>query len=76
MARSSCPSCGATVDVAKIAGTDDAVPLEVHTDSSNDAERYRIIGHDPLTAERVPESAPGDYWPDHRFDCPGRNAGR
>lgn len=76
MARSSCPACGATVDVAQIEGTEESVPLEIHTDASSDAPRYRIVKHDPMTAQRVPEGAVGNFSPDHRYDCPAFNAGR
>lgn len=68
-----CPACGATVQVAHLA--EGTVPLEVHTDASTDAARYRIIGFDPLRAERVPDKAPGDFYPDHRADCPGHANG-
>lgn len=79
MARSRCPACGATVDVAQCKdanGFTFPVPLEVHTDASSDADRYRITGHAPLTAEQVAPGSRGDYHPDHRHDCPGSNAGR
>lgn len=77
MARTSCPACGATVDVALIpdGGT---VPLETHPDASNDAPRYRVTGHrhGTMLAEPVAPGAVGDFRADHRFDCPGANAGR
>lgn len=76
MARSSCPACGATVDVAQIKGTNDTVPLEIHTDAATDAPRYRIVNFQPLVCERVAVHASGDYTPDHRYDCPGHGAGR
>lgn len=76
MARSRCPACGATIQVARIEGADEpAVPLEVHTDASTDAPRYRIIGFDPLRAERVADRSNGDYFPDHRADCPSYGNG-
>lgn len=70
MAKSRCPACGATVQIAKL-GDGAAVPLEMHTDASIDAARYRLIGFAPLLAERVADSASGDFFPDHRADCPG-----
>lgn len=75
MARSRCPACGATVDVAKIKGFDASVPLEIHTDASTDADRYRVVGFDPLLVERVAPGAPGDFFPDHRADCPAHGNG-
>lgn len=75
MARSRCSACGATVQIARVDGGEGAVPLEVHTDASTDAPRYRIIGFDPLRAERVADEAPGDYYPDHRADCPSYGNG-
>lgn len=74
--RVRCEACGATVDVAKIQGTDETVALEVHTDPSSDAERFRIVGLNPLTVERVVKGALGDFYPNHHFDCPAHNAGR
>lgn len=70
MGRTSCMSCGATVDVARVEGESEFVPLEVNTDSSSEADRYRIVGMNPLIAERVAKNATGDFFPDHRFDCP------
>jgi hypothetical protein len=65
------------VNVAHDIATDEVVVLEVHTDASSDAARYRIVSHGPpkLLVERVPENAPGDFYPDHKFDCPDFNAG-
>lgn len=76
MGRSSCPSCGANVDIARDVKTDQPVVLEVHTDASSEAPRYRIVGDLPLVVERVPDGYPGDYFPDHKYDCPAFNAGR
>lgn len=76
MTRTSCPACGATVDVARIQGSDVTVPLEVSTDASSDADRYKVVGQNPMTVTRVAKGAMGDFLPDHRFDCPGGNAGR
>lgn len=78
MARTSCPACGAPVDVADVRdprGHDFTVALEVNEDASSEAPRYRITGYNPLRAERLPASAPRGL-PDHSFDCPGANAGR
>lgn len=77
MARMGCPACGATVDLAQDINTGERVPLEVYTDASGEAPRYRIVSNGPpLTCERVPDTAPGDFYPDHRFDCKDFNAGR
>jgi hypothetical protein len=77
MGRAACPACGANVDVALDVNTQQMVALELNTDASTDAPRYRYIGHGerPLV-ERVPDSAPGDFYPLHNFDCPEGNAGR
>lgn len=74
MAASRCPACGATVQVAQLADGE-AVPLEMHTDASSDADRYRLTGFEPTRAERVAKSASGDFYPDHRADCPGHGNG-
>lgn len=76
MARTSCPACGATVDVARINDTDESVALEIHPDASSDAPRYRMIAMNPMRVVRVKDGAPGDFRPDHQYDCPGANAGR
>lgn len=77
MGRTACPACGANVDIAQEITTGERVPLEINTDASTDAPRYRIanIGP-PLQCERVPDEAAGDFHPDHRWDCPAHNAGR
>jgi hypothetical protein len=75
--RTACPACGANVDVAKDMHTGETVVLEVHTDASNDAPRYRVVVPGPeMVVERVPDNAPGDFYPDHHFDCKDFNAGR
>jgi hypothetical protein len=77
MGRTACPACGASVDVATDVNTGDVVAIEVNTDASSDAPRYRVISPGPrMLIERVPDDAPGDYWPAHWFDCPEGNAGR
>lgn len=77
MADTTCPACGANVQVGTDIATDERVPLEVNTDASSDAARYRIVNiGPPMTIERVPDNAPGDFYPDHRFDCKDANAGR
>lgn len=81
MARSSCPACGATVQVALVqtplsGAIEERVVLEVSTDASSDADRYRIVELNPLTAERVARGARGDFLPDHAWDCPGGNSAR
>jgi hypothetical protein len=63
--------------VAKVAVTGETVALEVNTDSSADAPRYRVlVGGPQMVVERVPSDAPGDFFPDHLWDCPDGNAGR
>lgn len=75
--RGNCPACGATIDMAHDAQTDEAVPLEVNTETAGEAPRYRVANvGPPLTVERVPDDAPGEFYADHRFDCPDFNAGR
>lgn len=76
MGRTSCPACGATVDVATDVETGAKVPLEVHTDSSSDADRYRIVELNPLKVQKVQRGQAGDYFPTHLYDCPAHNAGR
>ena len=78
MPRRNCVACGATVDwaVCNEAGYARAVALEVYTDASSDAPRYRITALKPLTVEQVSPGAVGDFRVDHHFDCPGGNAGR
>lgn len=76
MGLSSCPACGANVNVATDIATGDVVVLEFYTDSSPDAPRYRIVSHgSPMTVERVPDNAPGDFYPDHKWDCPDFGGG-
>lgn len=77
MTEMACPACGANIDLARDIATGEMVPLEKNTDASSDAPRYRIVGSGPpLAAQRVPDAAPGDFFPDHRFDCKDFNAGR
>lgn len=76
MARTNCPACGASVQVARVSDKSKMVTLEVHTDASADTDRYKIVGHRPLRVIKVATGAYGDYFPDHQFDCPGANAGR
>lgn len=68
--RTNCMGCGATIDIARIKDSDATVPLEVHTDPSSDADRYRVVEMNPLVVEPVNRGAAGDYFPDHREDCP------
>lgn len=76
MGRATCPDCGANVQVANIAGTDKKVALEVHTDASSDAPRYRIVSlGPPITVGKVPDTLPGDFYPAHIADCPAHGAG-
>lgn len=75
MARTRCEGCGATVDVALVRGTEDRVPLEVHPDSSADVDRYKIVELNPLTVVKVTKGAEGEYYPDHRADCPAHGNG-
>lgn len=76
MARSRCPNCGAAIDLAEDVDTEENVPLDVFTDSSTDAPRYRFVGHNPLRVKKVEPRTHGDHFPDHRFDCPAHYAGR
>lgn len=76
MGKTVCPACGANVDVALDIDTGEQVVLEVNTDASSDAPRYQYVTFDPVVVQRVPDNAPGDYYPDHRFDCKDFNAGR
>lgn len=74
MGKTACPACGANVDVALDVDTGDTVVLEINTDASSDAPRYQYVT--PTTVKRVPDTAPGDFYPDHLFDCKDANAGR
>lgn len=77
MGRTNCPACGATVDVARDVDTNETVVLEINTDASGDAARYRYVSPGPeLLVQRVPDSAGGDFFAEHAFDCPESNAGR
>jgi hypothetical protein len=67
----SCPACGATITVAVDNTTGERVPLEIHTDASSDAPRYRVVASEqPIKVERVNDGAYGDFYPDHRHECP------
>lgn len=74
--RRSCPYCGCAVDVAKIQGTDESVPLEVSADLNSDAPRYKVLSANPLTVVKVATGAVGWFMPDHRAECPGYDNGR
>lgn len=77
MGRTTCPGCGANVDVAEDISTHERIPLELNTEAGTGAARYRMVNiGPPMQCERVPDDAPGDFYPDHRFDCPQWNAGR
>lgn len=77
MARTTCPACGANVDMAEDVNTHEAVPLEINTEGPGQAARYRVVNQgQPTLVERVPDNWPEEFFPDHRFDCPGFNAGR
>lgn len=73
--RSSCPACGAPVDLARV-DDEEVIPLEINPDASSDADRYRVVGYNPMRVVKVSPQAVGDFRSDHRFDCPGGNAGR
>jgi len=75
MADTTCPACGATVQIAQIINSTKRVPLEVNEDSSDDMDRYRIVLDNPLTVEPVPEGAAGSFYADHRYDCPDYGSG-
>lgn len=72
--RTSCPACGAPVDVVQVEG-EGTVVLEAQEETSSDANRYVIVGHNPLRAQRLTNDALRGLA-DHKFDCPGQNAGR
>ena len=77
MPRTTCPACGANVDVAKVAETGETVALEINTDASPDAPRYRVVVPGPeMLVERVRPDAAGDFHADHLWDCKDGNAGR
>lgn len=76
MTKTSCPNCGAPVNNARDVDSGENVPLEVYADSSTDAQRYAIVGFDPLRVRKVAPGASGNYLPDHRSDCPSHGAGR
>lgn len=76
MGQTTCPDCGANVQVAKVAKTGQKVALELHTDASSDADRYRILElGPPLVVVKVPTALAGDYYPAHVADCPAHGAG-
>jgi hypothetical protein len=64
------------VDIGRIAGTTEYVPLEIHPDTASEARRFRVIGQNPLLVVEVAKGAVGQYMPDHRHDCSMFNAGR
>lgn len=76
MARTSCPNCGAKVDVAEDVDTGENVAVELFTEPPGVPPRYRFVGHNPLRVKKVDTRAPGDHFPAHWFDCPAHNAGR
>jgi hypothetical protein len=77
MGRTACPACGANVDAGHDNVTGEVVVVEIATDASGDARRYRLVSAGPpMLFERVPDDAPGDFFPDHYFDCKDANAGR
>jgi hypothetical protein len=59
-----------------IEGTTERIPLEIAPETAGRADRYTITGSNPLTAKMVPPNAPGSFYADHRWDCPGYNAGK
>ncbi len=72
-----CPDCGADVQTGTTP-TGEIVVLDMTPDPSSDAPRYRLletVGHHSRI-ERVRDGQPGEFLPDHTFDCPGWNAGR
>ncbi len=73
--RRSCPYCGTAVDVAKIRGTGESVPLETSPDSQSDAPLYKVVDTNPLTVVKAATGAIGWYLPDHRAECPGYGNG-
>lgn len=76
MSEMSCPACGATVDLAVDHTTGERVPLESYVEAAGGMPRYRVVGSGPPTVvERVPDDAPGSFYPDHRADCKDFGAG-
>jgi hypothetical protein len=70
----SCPACGADIQHATDETTGENVPLEKWTDPTGPS-RYRIVGMNPLTCERVAEASEVNAYPDHRLDCPAHGNG-
>lgn len=64
--------------MARHVGTLELIPLETYTDTSTDAPRFRVLEHkgDYPLVEPVQPGAVGQFQPDHRWDCPGHNAGK
>lgn len=70
MAETTCPGCGGSVYVGKTR-EGETVHVDVNTDAAGDAPRYRMVEVHPHTIlERVRDDAPGDFHPDHKYDCP------
>jgi hypothetical protein len=79
--RTTCPDCGATIDLVHVRVSGEhggkavlTVPLDIAEEPESEADRYRIISHEPLIAEKVLKGSRG--MTDHRWDCPGYNAGK
>lgn len=72
-----CPDCGVEVQIGVDVNTDEKVALELQTDApTDDMPRYRIISPGPpLRVERVPDRAMDQFYPDHRYECPGHGNG-
>ena len=70
MTRSSCPNCGAPVNLATDEDTGESIPLEVSGDPSDDAPRYAVVAVNPLRVKRVESrEARGNFQADHRSQC-------
>jgi hypothetical protein len=73
--RLTCPSCGVTVDLVQDE-SGNKIPLETFPEQDSGHTRYVILETGPPTIARaVSKNAPGSHFADHRFDCPGHNAG-
>jgi len=78
MSRTNCPGCGATVDMVKVKGKHERLPIEIAAEaaSPNGPDRYRIVGLSPIVVDKVAADAVGSFFPDHRHDCPAFNNGK
>lgn len=77
MPKTNCPACGGEVDIVVDVDTGETLPVEINTDASGEADRYRYVGfvNGKGQVKKVSPEAAGDFHPDHRFDCKDFNAG-